>query len=81
VTRFAAQRYDVGNTLTRSDIRQQIISELGERKVVLNAVSSFVRTLDYFGVFTALEGQGVYRFNGRLRANTELLDKKSEVAI
>lgn len=70
--RFVAQRYDVGDTLTRSDIRQHIISEFGERKVVLNAVSSFVRTLDYFGVFTAVEGQGVYQFNGSLRADTEL---------
>jgi hypothetical protein len=65
--RFVAQRYDVGDTVTRGEIRQQIISEFGERKVVLNAVSGFVRTLDYFGAFTAVEGQGVYRFNGRLR--------------
>jgi len=70
--RFVAQRYEVGDNLTRSEIRQQIISEFGERKVVLNAVSSFVRTLDYFGVFTALEGQGVYRFDDRLRTDTEL---------
>jgi hypothetical protein len=70
--RFVAQRYDVNDTLTRGEIRQQIISEFGERKVVLNAVSGFVRTLDYFGAFTAVEGQGVYRFNGRLRADTEL---------
>ncbi|MCB0032330.1 MAG: hypothetical protein KDE28_30680, partial [Anaerolineales bacterium] len=70
--RFVAQRYDVGDTITRSDIRQQIISEFGERKVVLNAVSSFVRTLDYFGVFVATEGHGVYRFNGRLRISVEL---------
>lgn len=70
--RFVAQRYDVGGTLTRSEIRQHIISEFGERKVVLNAVSSFVRTLDYFGVFMAVEGQGVYRFDDRLHTDTKL---------
>ncbi len=70
--RFVTQRYNVDDTVTRSEIRQYIINEFGERKVVLNTVSSFVRTLDYFGVFTAVEGQGVYRFNGRLRTDTEL---------
>jgi len=69
---FVSQRYGLGDILTRSEIRQHIISEFGERKVVLNAVSSFVRTLDYFGVFTPVEGQGVYRFNGRLHIETDL---------
>jgi hypothetical protein len=71
-TRFVAQRYDVGDTITRNEIRQHITGEFGERKVVLNAVSSFVRTLDYFGVFTAVEGPGRYRFNGRLSTDAEL---------
>lgn len=70
--RFVAQRYDVGDIITRSDLKQQIVGEFGERKVVLNAVSSFVRTMDYFGVFEAGAGQGTYRFNGRLPIEVKL---------
>lgn len=69
---FCAQRYEIGDLLTRGDIKRQIVSEFGERKVVLNAVSSFVRTLDYFGLFVSEEGRGTYRFNGRLHLETDL---------
>ena len=71
-TAFLAKRHEIGDTVSRGNIRHHIVNQFGERKVVLNAVSSYVRTLEAFGIFTAAELQGTYNFASRLPVGAEV---------
>ena len=63
---FIRRRCRPGESLQSGELRMQIISRYGERKVVTNAVSAVLRTLQYFGVLAESERQGMYRFIGPL---------------
>lgn len=65
-SRFIARRHPPGETLTSGELRRHVVAQFGERKVVTNAVSAFLRTLQYFGVLTAGERKGDYQFAARL---------------
>lgn len=71
-TAYVARRYTLGDTLTRADLRRHIVGEFGERKVVLNAVSAYVRSLEAFGIYTETEGRGAYIFSDRLPVTAEI---------
>lgn len=72
VTGHIDRRYALGDTFTSGDLRQHIVGEFGERKVVLNAVSGYVRTLDAFGVFDEVPGRGAYTFAKQLPLPPEI---------
>lgn len=65
-SRFITRRHAPGDPLTSGELRRHIVAEFGERKVVTNAVSAFLRTLQYFGVLSPGQRQGDYHFAGRL---------------
>jgi hypothetical protein len=65
-TQYVKRRYVPGDLLTTGELREHVTSIFGERKVVENAASAFVRTLYYFGVFKEARGPGAYRFQQRL---------------
>jgi len=61
-TRFLVHRYSLGDGLTSGELRQHVAARFGQRKVVLNAASAFLRTLQYFGVLSIAEQPWDYRF-------------------
>jgi len=71
-SRFMVRRYGLGDILTSGELRQHVVSRFGERKVVLNAVSAFLRTLQHFGVLSPGERLGDYRYVTQLAAPREV---------
>jgi len=71
-SRFIARRWSPGHDLTSNELRRQIVTRFGERKVVTNAVSAFLRTLQYFGVLADGERLGQYRFADLLPLSNEI---------
>lgn len=63
IVRFINRRYSPGDVINASDIRSYVISKYGERKVVTNAASAFLRTLQYFSVLDPARATGQYRVN------------------
>lgn len=66
MVRFINRRYASGDIIDASDIRSYVIAKYGERKVVTNAASAFLRTLQYFSVLEPVKAAGQYRVNPRL---------------
>lgn len=71
-TQLIAQRHQPGDLFKRDELRRQMIAKFGERKVVTNSASAFLRTLQYFGVLAAGERLGEYRFAYRLIVEREI---------
>lgn len=69
ITEHLAKRYQVGDELSSTDIRKHAAGVFGERKVVLNAASSYLSTLKEFGL---LEDVGYRTF--RLQPTRLLVD-------
>jgi hypothetical protein len=65
-SRFITRRYVPGDLLTSSELRRHVVAQFGERKVVTNAVSAFLRTLQYFGILSPGERLGEYQIVARL---------------
>lgn len=55
-----AARYKVGDRLAASDVRRLLSARYGQRKVVLNSASAFLRSLVFFGVLESTSGEGKY---------------------
>jgi hypothetical protein len=72
VTRFLVRRHTLGDELDSSEVRRRAASQFGQRKVVTNAASAFLRTLQYFGVLDVGEGRGAYGYVGRLPVSREI---------
>lgn len=65
ISRFLSRRYKVGDTMASSDLRHHVGAVFGQRKVVTNAASAFLRSLEAFGIL--LPGQkGEYRLQAKL---------------
>jgi len=65
-TRFVVRRCAVGDALSSGELRRHVASLFGERKVVTNAASAFLRTLQSFGVLATGQGTRGYHFAARL---------------
>lgn len=65
ISKFLACRNDLGDIFTSSELRQHVSAVFGQRKVVTNAASAFLRTLISFGVLSAGQRQGEYQFAGK----------------
>jgi len=64
LTNFFRLRHEPGDEITSADLRRFVIARYGERKVVTNAVSAFLRTLQRFHVLEDGAKAGTYRFLG-----------------
>jgi hypothetical protein len=71
-SRFITHRYALGDTLTSTELRRHVVARFGERKVVTNAASAFLRTLQYFGVLAPGERLGEYHFVAQLSVPHEV---------
>ncbi len=69
--RFITRRHAPGDPLTSGELRRHVVARYGERKVVTNAVSAFLRTLQYFGALSPVERPGDYQIGARLRVQRE----------
>ncbi len=65
-SRFITRRHAPADPLTSGELRRHVVARFGERKVVTNAVSAFLRTLQYFGVLSPGERPGDYQFTAPL---------------
>ena len=65
-SRFIAGRYSLEDKLRSGALRQHVAARFGERKVVTNAASAFLRTLQYFDVLAPGDRSGRYVFARRL---------------
>jgi len=72
VTEFIHRRYNPGDDISSSDVRRYVITRFGERKVVTNAASAFLRTLQHFGVLGEGARVGQYRYLGQLAVQREV---------
>lgn len=71
-SRFITRRHAPGDVLTSAALRRHVVARFGERKVVTNAVSAFLRTLQYFGVLSPGQRLGDYRLAARLPVPREV---------
>jgi hypothetical protein len=71
-SRFITRRHAPGDPLTSGELRRHVVARFGERKVVTNAVSAFLRTLQHFGVLSPGERLGEYHFATRLLVSREV---------
>lgn len=69
---YITQRYSPGDTLVSTDLRQHVIRHFGERKVITNAASAFLRSLAGFGVLTEGERRGQFLWAKRLSVPREV---------
>lgn len=70
--RFIARRYKTGDTFKSEELKHEIIGKYGERKVVTNAVSAFLRTLQYFSILEPVMVAGSYRVREQPVIETEI---------
>jgi len=68
---FIAGRHRPGDELTSSEVRRFTIGRYGQRKVVTNSASAFLRTLQTFGVLEFEPRTAAYRFATLLPVNRE----------
>lgn len=66
ISRFLTRRYAPGDVFASRELRQHVSAIFGQRKVVTNAASAFLRTLDAFGVLTPGQRKAEYQFVGKL---------------
>ena len=66
ITQFIVKRGQPGSIVASSALRHYVIARYGQRKVVANSASAFLRSLQHFGVLSEGQRPGDYRFIGRL---------------
>jgi hypothetical protein len=71
IARYIAGRHKQGDDLTGSEVRRFTIARYGQRKVVTNSASAFLRTLQTFGVLEFEPRAASYRFATLLPVNRE----------
>ena len=69
---FIDNRYTIGDKIVSAELKRQIISKYGERKVVTNSVSAFLRTLQYFHVLSDGEKLGEYLYTSKPETSREV---------
>jgi hypothetical protein len=69
---FIARRHAPGDHLTSSELRQALVNRYGERTVVINSVSAFLRSLQYFRVLQSGNRLGEYIYYHRLTIEREV---------
>jgi hypothetical protein len=72
MVRFINRRYSTGDVIKSEELKRHIVGKYGERKVITNAVSAFLRTLQYFSVLQPVTTKGKYQVNERLDLTPEV---------
>lgn len=72
MVRFINRRYATDDVIDAGDLRNHVIAKYGQRKVVTNAASAFLRTLQYFTVLESVKATGQYRVKPRLSLAPEI---------
>jgi hypothetical protein len=72
ISRFLTQRYAPGDVFASSELRQHVSATFGQRKVVTNAASAFLKTLAAFGVLTPGQRKAEYQFIDKLPIEREV---------
>jgi len=60
LSQYITQRYQPGNVISSSGVRGAAVGKFGERKVVMNAASAFLTTLQAFSVLQPASKRGEY---------------------
>lgn len=60
LSQYITQRYQPGNVISSSGVRAMTVGKFGERKVVMNAASAFLTTLQAFSVLKPASKRGEY---------------------
>ena len=66
VSQFITRRGTIGSIFASTELRRHVITRYGQRKVVTNSASAFLRTLQHFGVLDSGQRTGDYHFVGIL---------------
>lgn len=72
LTQYLRKRIAPGDDVSSSMVRQHASAQFGERRVVTNTASAFLRTLQHFGVLTDAKGVGQYQYAGPLPTSCEV---------
>lgn len=72
LTRFAQKRYEPSDEILSGTVRQHASAQFGERRVVTNTASAFLRTLQHFEVLADAKGVGHYRYVSPLSVDCEV---------
>lgn len=72
LTLFIQRRFEPGDEIASGPIRRYASAQFGERRVVTNTASAFLRTLQYFGVLEESRGRGHYRYVGPLPIDCDI---------
>jgi hypothetical protein len=72
IGRFLTRRHSPGDTFSSTEVRQHVSLTFGQRKVVTNAASAFLRTLDAFGVIVPGRQKGAYQWATQLSVAKEV---------
>lgn len=72
ISRYINKRYSSGSTITSSEIRVFAAGKFGERKVVVNAASAFLTTLQAFGILTPGEGRSEHNIHTALAVSPQI---------
>lgn len=72
ISRLLTHRYTAGDTFASGELRQHVSATFGQRKVVTNAASAFLRTLEAFDVLTPGRRKAEYQFTGKLPIKREV---------
>lgn len=72
LSHFLSHRYAPGDTFGSGELRQHLSAVFGQRKVVTNAASAFLRTLASFGVLAPSIQKAEYQFAKRLPVAREV---------
>jgi hypothetical protein len=71
-TALLNRRYAPGAPFKSAELRIYLMGKYGERKVVLNAGSAFLKTLQHFGILEAGTKWGDYTFCQRVKPDKEI---------
>jgi hypothetical protein len=72
ISRFLTRRFARGEALISGELRQHVSAVFGQRKVVTNAASAFLRTLEAFGILAPGQHKAEYQFTGKLAVAREV---------
>jgi hypothetical protein len=71
-TSFISHRFTPGSIIKSEELRRYLISKYGERKVVLNTGSAFLKTLQYFGILEVGNKYGEYFYCCRVKPSIDI---------
>jgi hypothetical protein len=69
---FIARRHVPYDRITTTELRLALVNHYGERKVVINSVSAFLRSLQYFRVLQSGDRMGEYIYQRLLAVEREV---------